>query len=62
MRKALAAAAVLAAVGCKQEQQQPPTTTVVEWAQQSPDGRFEIPAAARRDRLPCSGGGEVRGW
>ena len=51
MRKALAAAAVLAAVGCKQEQQQPPTTTVVEWAQQSPDGRFEI--RQRRDGTGC---------
>lgn len=50
MRRALAAAAVLAVVGCKQ-QPPPATTTVVEWAQQSPDGRFEL--RQRREGTGC---------
>jgi hypothetical protein len=42
MRSALAAAAVLAVVGCKQQPPQAPASSVVEWAQQSPDRRLEI--------------------
>lgn len=51
MRRALAAAAVLAAVGCKQQAPQAPATTVVEWAQGSPDGRFEL--RQRREGSGC---------
>ncbi len=51
MRRALAAAAVLAAVSCRQQAPQAPATTVVEWAQQSPDGRFEL--RQRREGTGC---------
>jgi hypothetical protein len=54
MRRAIAAAAVLiSAAGCKQEPELPPApvATVYEWAQQSPDRRFEL--RQRRDQAGC---------
>jgi len=67
MRRALAAAAVLAAVGCKQEPVAPAPTPVAEWVEQSPDGRFEV--RQRREAGGCqvqavakSGDGEKTLW
>ena len=51
MRNALAAAAVLATVGCRQEPRTAPAATVLEWAQPSPDGRLEI--RERREGAGC---------
>jgi hypothetical protein len=51
MRRALAVAAALAVVGCKEEAPPVPAGTVVEWAQQSPDGRFEV--RQRREGSGC---------
>jgi hypothetical protein len=53
MKRALAVAAVLAAAGCRKEPEAGPgaTSTVIEWAQQSPDGRFEL--RQRRDGASC---------
>lgn len=54
MRRAIAAAAaLLAAAGCRKEPEPPPTAvaTVYEWAQQSPDRRFEL--RQRRDQAGC---------
>jgi hypothetical protein len=54
MRRAIAAAAaVLAAAGCRKEPEPStaPQTTVYEWAQQSPDRRFEL--RQRRDAAGC---------
>jgi hypothetical protein len=55
MIRALAvAAAVLAAAGCSRKEPEAaagPASTVIEWAQQSPDGRFEV--RLRRDMGGC---------
>jgi len=53
MKRALAVAAVLAAAGCSKSEPEvtSPASTVVEWAQQSPDGRFEV--RLRRDTAGC---------
>jgi hypothetical protein len=53
MKRALAVAAVLAAAGCRKapEASPGPASTVIEWAQQSPDGRFEL--RQRRDGGSC---------
>jgi hypothetical protein len=53
MRRAIAAAAaMLAAAGCRKEPEPPtPVATVYEWAQQSPDNRFEL--RQRRDQAGC---------
>jgi hypothetical protein len=53
MRRAIAAAAaLLAAAGCRKEPEPPtPVATVYEWAQQSPDKRFEL--RQRRDQAGC---------
>lgn len=54
MRRALAAAAVLAAVGCKQQEPAAPapsTDPAADWVQKSSDGRFEI--RQRRETSGC---------
>lgn len=51
MRTALAAAAMLAMVGCKQQVSPAATATVYEWTQQSADGRFEL--RQRQDGTGC---------
>ncbi len=53
MRRVIAAAAVIAAAGCRKEPEPPPApvATVYEWAQHSPDKRFEL--RQRRDQAGC---------
>ena len=54
MKRALAVAALVAAAGCSKNEPEvaaSPASTVVEWAQQSPDGRFEV--RLRRDTAGC---------
>jgi hypothetical protein len=69
MRRALAAVAVLAAVGCKQEPARDMATALVDWVQQSPDGRFELRQQRDQERVSCrvqtvvkSGDGERSLW
>ena len=51
MRKVFLAAAALAAIACRQQPAPAPSPTVVEWAQQSPDHRFEL--RQRREASGC---------